>query len=155
MKNRTLDQLLNETPEEIKGIVKKSTPWMNNFSMVWWDLLLAYPLSNAKKKLTLTGTNRVVTGILTDHLMSIARNLNVPQVYIKAVHNSRKKHVRVVKQFNEIKNQYNAVTKLDFNTQTYNIQKMGQMEVLFKERNEETKALFDAVKEIFYTQNNH
>jgi hypothetical protein len=61
---------------------------MNNVHK--WSLLLReYPLSIGKSNLIRRSSDPIRMGILTDHLMGVARKLKLPNVYISALNTLR------------------------------------------------------------------
>lgn len=56
----------------------------------WSILIEKYPLKESKIKVILRSDNKMCMGILTDHLLSVANKLGIPNIYIQQVSLQRK-----------------------------------------------------------------
>ena len=68
---------------------------VGNNQIMWYIVLKAFPLSGGKEKaikrnIDRCGGRRNVVGILMDHLIKVARNVGIPNIYIKEFVNARK-----------------------------------------------------------------
>lgn len=75
---------------QIKEVFRK-LPFSNMQEMVYWsDILRRYPLSETKMKLVIKfDESSKVHGILIDHLMSTAKKIGIPNVFINDLGNAR------------------------------------------------------------------
>lgn len=67
------------------AILKKMPNFPVNIKSLWYKFLYAEPPSKRKENYIFykAKTHSEIMGVLTDHLMSVARNVGVPTVYIR------------------------------------------------------------------------
>jgi len=82
-----MSQLIND--------IKRRIPWINIRSMLMWETILeTYPLSHSKIDLINKSGDGIIVGVMTDHLMKVARKVGVPSSYIKNLSLTRQEYKR-------------------------------------------------------------
>ena len=65
----------------------------NNYDILKWvEILTEYPIGQSKVKLLEKSNHPIIVGILTDHLMKVARKIGIPNSYIKCLSQARKEY---------------------------------------------------------------
>jgi hypothetical protein len=73
--------------------IGRSIPYANIFDTLRWATILeTYPLSPIKEKLIKGMKDSEMFGVLSDHLMKVARKVNIPTPFIDRLHEIRILH---------------------------------------------------------------